>query len=223
ADLKIEPEPTPLFQAELDSRQAGILRMLTVVSFLVIWPAIIAAIVAYFIGLARRQINHRQTLLLLLLSFFFFLLIGLLGSYADNFRIGFRISGARPAPVVEQITQWVLFVLINLALATGLYFLYAAGTSVSVKNLHRRTIDFELALKGKFLTRPVMESYVGGLLAGGLLCALPYILPASGLFRDMRINASGLEDSFSARLPAVVSFTDISQYRFFLVFAFIAP
>src|SRR5262249_55882195 len=57
----------------------------------------------------------------------------------------------------------------------------------------------------------------------GLLCALPYILPASGLFRDMRINASGLEDSFSARLPAVVSFTDISQYRFFLVFAFIAP
>src|SRR5262249_39960726 len=91
ADLKIEPEPTPLFQAELDSRQAGILRMLTVVSFLVIWPAIIAAIVAYFIGLARRQINHRQTLLLLLLSFFFFLLIGLLGSYADNFRIGFRI------------------------------------------------------------------------------------------------------------------------------------
>src|SRR5262245_925222 len=220
-DLRVESAATPQFRAELDSRRAGILRLMSNADNLVIWPALIGIIIAYFIGVARRQINHRQTLLFFLLSILFFMSISLLGSSADNFRLNFSISGVRRIPAVELIVPWVVRVILNLAFAAGLYFLYASGTSLSAESPQRRTIDFELVLRGKLLTRPVMESFVGGLLAGGLLCAFPYILSASGI--DMVVNQRGLEASFSARYPAAVSFAASSQYIFFLVFAFLAP
>jgi serine phosphatase RsbU (regulator of sigma subunit) len=212
-EIWLQSNPTPKFQAEFNSLHSGAIVALTSAEHLLIWPAIILVIIFYFVGLARRRIAHRQTLVFLLLCFLFLFVSGLL---ADSFRLNFRAGGA-PLP------GWIGAAIAATVVAFSLYLFWASGLSLSTGLANRRTIDLELLLKGRLRTRPVTGSVVAGLLAGGLLTAIPHALVATGIFSGAMIDNSEVENVFQARFPALDSFLDGSQYLIFLTFAFLIP
>ncbi len=222
-EVSLQPNLTPKFQAEFDSQRSGAMTALAASDNLLIWPAILLVIIFYFVGLARRQIDHRQTLVFLGLCFLLLLITNLLGNFADDFRAGFRIGNSSLSPGVEAAIAWTVFALLNLLIAVSLYLFWASGLSLSASAPNRRTIDLELLLKGRLLRRPVPASIVAGLLTGGLLALIPHAVVATGLFSGAMINASGKEDIFAARFPAFDTFVDASQFLVFLSFAFLIP
>jgi serine phosphatase RsbU (regulator of sigma subunit) len=222
-ELWLQPSLTPKFQAEFDSRRSGAAAALSAANGVLIWPAIILVIILYFVGLARRQINHRKTLIFLALCFLLLLATNLLGNFADDFRDDFRVSNPSLSYRVEAAILWTVFALVNLSIAFTLYLFWAAGLSIASSLPNRRTIDLELLLQGKLLRRPVTGSITAGLLIGGLLALIPYAVAAVRVFSGATINASGIEDVFAARLPAFNTFVGGGQYLVFMTFAFLIP
>lgn len=222
--VRISPSPTSRFRNMMEARQSGAVKSLLIADGLVLWPAVIAVIIAYFIGLARHQINHRRTLLFLLICVCFFLFVNIFGEFLDSIQSGnIQINGAQPPPVIDASLPLILFAILNLAFAGGMYFLYASGSSLYTESSSLRALDLALAIKGKIWTAPVVRSLVAGLLAGGIECAIPYVTAASRLFPQMMIGGDDLEKSFTSRAPALVSFATPELYKIFTVFAFIAP
>ena len=221
--VKLDVTPTEAYRLQLDARRPGRILFFSNVGNFVLWPSIIALIILYFISLARKQINHRQSLVLMGLSFVVLLVANYLGSFYDNFREDFKVSGAsRPIYWLESTVPVLLYVLMFLAISAALYFLWATGTSISGVLAGRRTIDLELALRGRVLTRPVMGSVLAGALAGGAVAAIPYLIAASGLFGAVLIDPAELDDLFSARWPAGFAALAGSQFAIFMVYAFLA-
>jgi sigma-B regulation protein RsbU (phosphoserine phosphatase) len=212
-EIWLQSNPTPKFQAELNSLQSGAIVALTSAENLLIWPATLLVIIFYFVGLARRRIAHRQTLVFLLLCFLLLFVTGLL---ADSFHLNFRAGGA-PLP------GWIGAAIAATVMAFPLYLFWASGLSLSTGLANRRTIDMELLLKGRLRTRPVTGSVVAGLLAGGLLALIPHAIVATGAFSEAMIDNSEVENVFQAGFPALDASLDGSQYLIFLTFAFMIP
>lgn len=220
--LKLETSPTEAFRPQLDARRPGSMTFFSNIANFILWPSVIALIILYFVCLARKQINHRQALTLLLLSFVVLSATNYLGSFYDNFRDDFTVSGAsRPLYLVELLVPPLIYLLIFLTIAAALYFFQATGAAISGSLVGRRTIDLELFLKGRLLTRPVMGSLLAGLLAGGGIAVVPYLIARSGLFGPTVLDPTELDDIFSARWPVACSFIDGSQFVALMVFAFL--
>ncbi len=222
-EVWLQSNLTPKFQAESNARRSGALEVLTSAENLLVWPSIIPVIILFFVGLARRRIDHRQTLTFLVLCFLLLFVINLLGGFYDGFRGGFRVSNASVSSTVESVMAWTIFTLVNLFLALSLCLYWASGLSLSTGLANRRSLDLELLLKGKLLKRPVTGSVVAGLLAGGLLALIPHVIVATGVFSGATIDNSEVENVFQARYPALDSFLDGSQYLIFITFAFFIP
>ncbi|MDX2031135.1 MAG: PP2C family protein-serine/threonine phosphatase [Blastocatellia bacterium] len=220
--LKLDSSPTETFKPRLDARRPGSMAFFSNVANFVLWPSIIALIILYFVGLGRRQVNHRPALYLLLGSFVFLTVANYLGSFFDNFREDVLINnGPRPLFLLQLLLPPLIYLAIYLAISGSLYFFHATGSAISGGLVERRTIDLELLLKGGMLTRPVMGSLLAGLLAGGGIAVTPYLIAASGLFGPVALDPAELDDIFSARWPIAASAIDFSQFVAFMVFAFL--
>jgi hypothetical protein len=121
------------------------------------------------------------------------------------------------------VIRWALLIAVNLCTAAILYLFLAPGLALSSGIANRRTVDLELALKGKILRRPVTGSLVAGLLTGGLLEVIAYAVAATGVFPGASINAEGIESVFGASAPALDEFLDGEQFLIFVSFAFLIP
>ncbi|MFN0085460.1 MAG: PP2C family protein-serine/threonine phosphatase [Blastocatellia bacterium] len=222
SSLKLETTPTEAFRARLDAGRPGSMTFFSNIGNFILWPSIIVLIILYFVGLARKQINHRQALALLFISFAILPAANYLGSFYDNFREDFTIGGpSRPIYLAELLVPPLIYLLIFLVVSTALYFFQATGSAISGGLVGRRTIDLELFLRGRLLTRPVTGSVVAGIFAGGALAVIPYLAAVSGIFGPAVLDLSDLNDIFSARWPAAASFLDGSQFVASMVFAFL--
>ena len=222
-EIWLQSNLTPKFQAEHRAQRSGAIEALSSGENLLVWPAIIPLIILYFIGLARRRIDHRKTLVFLACAFLLLLTANSFGSFADELSYDFRISNTPLSHNVEAAIKWAIFAVINLFIAAFLYLFLAPGLTLSTDSANRRTVDLELLLKGKLLRRPVTGGIVAGILTGGLLAMIAHAVAAIGVFGGASINAEGLEDVFVARGPAVGAFFDGNQFLLFMAFAFLIP
>ncbi|MGH9753710.1 MAG: PP2C family protein-serine/threonine phosphatase, partial [Blastocatellia bacterium] len=223
-EVWLQSNLTPKFQAESARRRGVVMELLSNTETLLIPLAIILVIIFYFVSLARRQINHRQTLAFLACCFLLLLLANLFGSFAGELLLhGFRINGESLMYRAGAVVQWTIIIAINLLIAALLYMFLAPGLALASGAQNRRTIDLELLLKGKLLRRPVTGSLVAGLLAGGFLAMIAHAVVAVGVFDGALINARYLDDAFIASAPALDSFLYEEQYLIFISFAFLIP
>jgi hypothetical protein len=213
---------TPQFQAEYDGRRGRPMAILSNTDNIVIWPTILLVVIFYFMGLALKQIMHRETLVFLGTTYLLLVVSNLSGSFADDFRDDISISTSKIYYWAEVIVPWVLFGLVILLFASLLYLCWAAGLALAFRDPNRRTVGMELLLKGKLDTGPVIREMTTGLLIGGPLSAIPYLVVASKLFGGVELNASGFDDLFISRSPALSSFIAIDQLLIFMAFAFLA-
>ncbi|HKX29623.1 MAG TPA: PP2C family protein-serine/threonine phosphatase, partial [Blastocatellia bacterium] len=218
--VSLDATLAPQFRSQMEGRRGLFIKILSNTDQLVGWPLVILIAVFYFVGLALKQILHRLTLTFLGFSFLLCLFIGGLGNLSDGLHQETNFTGISGPYWIGPLLIWILFLLITLAIAAGLYFCAAAGLSLAIKDPERRTIDFELLFNGKLLTKPVLTSLLAGLLGGGVLSAIPYLAAVATIFLKPELNAADFEDLLVARAPALTSFAGSGPYFIFAVFMF---
>jgi Stage II sporulation protein E (SpoIIE) len=207
------------FQTQFDDRRGRIIELLSRADNIVIWPTVILVAIFYFTGLTLKRVRHRSTLVFLSLLFLLLVFTNAFGSLADA---NFTFSGPSVPGWVEQLIFLGAFLLINLALAAMPYFCWAAGLALAIRVPERRTIGLELLLKGKILTKPVTNGLLAGLLFGGILSAIPYLVAASNIFPGVELNSERFDAVFISRSPSLVSFNGYGQFFIFVIFSFIS-
>jgi serine phosphatase RsbU (regulator of sigma subunit) len=222
-EVWLQSNLTPKFQEESDARRGGTIAALSSANTFLIFPAIILVVIFYFVSLARRRIDHRKTLVFLACAFLLLLVSNMFGSLADESVYNIRFNNNSFALGAGAVIRWALLIAVNLCTAAILYLFLAPGLALSSGIANRRTVDLELALKGKILRRPVTGSLVAGLLTGGLLEVIAYAVAATGVFPGASINAEGIESVFGASAPALDEFLDGEQFLIFVSFAFLIP
>jgi len=222
-EVWLQSNLSPKFQAEFDARFSGAIAVLSSANVLLVFPAIILMIVFYFVSLAGRRIDHRKTLVFLVCGFLLLFVSNLFGSLADSLLYNMRFNNIPLAHGVMAAIRWAIIIVFNLCTAAILYLFLAPGLALAAGVANRRTMDLELALKGKLLRRPVTGSLVAGLLTGGLLGMITHAVAASGVFPGASINAEDMEGVFSAPAPAIDAFLDNGQFLTFISFAFLIP
>jgi serine phosphatase RsbU (regulator of sigma subunit) len=222
-EVWLQSNLSPKFQAESNARLGGAIAALSSADVLLVFPAIILMIVFYFVSLAGRRIDHRKTLVFLVCSFLLLFVSNLFGSLAGGLLHDFRTDNNFLAHSAGPGVRLALLLIINLCIAAFLYLFLAPGLALSAGVANRRTVDLELALKGKLLRRPVTGSLVAGLLAGGLLDMIEHAVAAAGIFPGASINSHRIQGVFSASAPAMDAFLDSNQFKIFMSFAFLIP
>jgi phosphoserine phosphatase RsbU/P len=222
-EIWLQSNLSPKFQVESNARLGWAIAALSSVDVLLVFPAIILMIAFYFVSLAGRRIDHRKTLIFLVCSFLLLFVSNLFGSLADGLLYGFRFNNSPLGYSAGAAIRWAMFIVFNLCTAAFLYLFLAPGLALSASVANRRSLDLELALKGKLLRGPVTGSLVAGLLTGGLLDAIAHAVAAAGVFPGASINAEDTEGVFSAPAPAMDAFLDGDQFLIFISFAFLIP
>lgn|GEM_PF-1249019 len=219
--ISLDTNFTTLFRSEYDGRRSSVIKVLSGLDNLVIWPSIVLIVIFYFIGLALKQVMHRNTLIFLGITFLFLLLIIFVGSTFDNIRDDISIDVPGVNYWIRSFIPWLVAGLFALPLALVLYLSWAAGLALAIRTPDRRTIGLELLFKGKIVTKPVLKSILAGLLFGGPLSAIAYLIIASGIFKRAEMRPANFEDIFVAHFPALSSFAAFRQILIFITVAFL--
>jgi len=210
----------PQFQAEYDARRDRTLKWLSNIGNIIGLPAIVLGLVFYFVGIVRREIQHRSALIFLVVAFLFLVVTKGLSSYLESLQGNLRVSGPSP-PWLTALLPVLVFSLNLLIFALALYAFWAAGQALAGRMANRRTVGLELLLRGQLHTRYVASSVAAGLLLGGLVGAIPYVV--SSLFPGAETNALGFEDLFAAPVPGIGGVATAEIFSIFLLFSLIVP
>jgi serine phosphatase RsbU (regulator of sigma subunit) len=186
----------------------------------------LGALVFYFLSLNRKELDHLSTLL------FFGLALAscLAGTGATTLWGGdkshIQIQGITN-PTALIVLPYVGYVLVCLALALLLTAFWATGEATHAKYKVGRLTVFAAALRGKLLTRAVANNVMVGLLLGGLVAAVPYLVAWVGRGSETPSDFSSRHDSFATSFPATAAiFSSIVGGKLFyllLLFAFLLP
>src|SRR5205807_4593926 len=82
----------PQFQAEYNTRRDRVPKWLSNIGNIIGFPAIVLGLVFYFVGIVRRDIQHRLALIFSGVAFLFLLVTKVLSSYWDSLHASLRVS-----------------------------------------------------------------------------------------------------------------------------------
>ena len=219
--VSIEPTMTSEMREEMNARRSTAGRTLAGIGSFTYLPLALLIAIFYFTGLARRQIHHPTTLVFLVIAFLFTFFTNVISEFADSLVLGTTFSTGTVNYWVALLAPKLIFLLLNLGIAFGAYVTWSAGQALALRIPDRRTLSIELALKGKILTKPVTVSILAGVLAGGLLAALPYLVLATGIFPSAELATTFTHAYFVAQLPTIAAFTTGYEFLSLVLFAFL--
>ncbi len=214
------------YREELSRRDLTSFALLGGLEFIFNALGVLGALVFYFLSLNRKELDHLSALVFFGLALFVFLLgtgmTTLLGEYKGNF----QVSGLTN-PTVLMVLPYVAYVLTCLFLALLLTAFWTTGEATHAKYNTGRLTVFAAALRGKLFTRTVANHVLAGLLLGGMIAAVPYLLAWVGRLADTPAALTSRHDTFVASFPATAAlFSSIiggELYYLMLLFAFLLP
>ncbi len=218
-ELSIGQEFTPAFESKFGSRRSKLNRILANTASVTIWPVALLVIIFYFVGLALKRIQHRLGFSFLVITF---LLLSIFFSFDGSSVQMNSTFDSGGNPLLFKFLSWLAFLVGMMFLAGSLYFIWTAGHSLAIRLPERKTISLELILRGKLMTKPVARSLAAGLLAGGIVSSIPFLITASRIFPGMELDSGDLEDYFSSAYPALSTLLGGTQYLVFLLYGFLA-
>jgi hypothetical protein len=220
--LNLTPKYSPAFQAEFAKQEQVGRRWLSLAASLSTAPLYLLGLIFYFIALARKEIQHRQALTYLALVLLFLVLAEGSSSSLDLADENYRATGQAPV-VLRLLLHWLSFTLFILFPGLLLYAFWVGGQALAAKLKNRRTLGLELLLQGKLRNKYVMGNLSTGLLLGGLVAALPFLVQTSGLFGAAQVNAGSMLELLTARAPAASTPSTERVFTTMLFFSFVVP
>ncbi len=225
--LEIKSSLPTAYRDELSRRDLASFAVLGGLEFIFNVLCVLAALVLYFLSLNRKELDHLSSLLFFGLALLL-LLAGMgLTTLLDEYKSGdYRLPGLSN-PTFLVILPYVLYVLTCFFLALLLTAFWTTGEATHAKYQTGRVTVFAAALRGKLFTRAVANSVAAGLLLGGVIAVIPYLLAWVGGFSVTPSDFNSRHDTFSAVAPAVAAFFSAmiggELYYLLLLFAFLIP
>lgn len=186
--------------------------------------ALIAALILFFFGLSRRELDWRLTLRFFAVALAALLTANGLDGMLDDLRRD--VGGEATSFFVASVMPWLLYVGINIALALFGVVLWGAGHALSLNRAGSTHVSLAALLRGKITARKVAAPLAAGLLLGGVVAALPYLVAAlapGGLFVDTESVNTLVSASVPALAALVTPFGNTVTVCLIIVFAFAAP
>ncbi|MEJ7616233.1 MAG: PP2C family protein-serine/threonine phosphatase [Pyrinomonadaceae bacterium] len=211
------------FQKDFDAQHDSVGLLATLNAF-VILVVVLVVIGLFFVFAMRREINYTLALVLFGAAF---LAMTVLQISAGELEAGLSDQDFRPQRGTDSL-RYLLALLETLLLSffyalclaamwgTGFALVRRAGVET------KRAASFVALLRGKFLSRFVSGRVAIGIMLGGLLAAIPYLVVASGLFDNLRpeqLNAQWLV----APAPALAALLRPLSYGLFAIYGFLVP
>lgn len=194
------------------------------VGFLTVLLLMVATLVLaafYLLSLSRGEIDHRSTLVLFAAVFLLGSFINLYGNSADE-----SIVNASASNIGNQWVRRAKLLLQPLAeaffYALGLALVWSVGLALARRRDTLRVASLAGLLKGHLLAKPIARPVAIGLLLGGIVSAVPYLVATSNLFPGMEAGGPNPE-LFATSAPAVASFSQPVSYMLFLLYGFLVP
>lgn len=218
-EVALTPNFSEAFQHEADAYENP--TQDTLRTFLAVLAALfsIIGLFLFFMGWGNGELLHRYALLCLAWCIGYLLVFNFFGGYLDDLNIDIMLGNG----VLRVLVQLLALTLVSLLFVLPLYLYWASGHSLAARGQHRRTVAFELLLKGQLKARYLWEQLAAGLLLGGLLAAVPFLLKTLPYLKALRF---GVRDSYSqitAPAPAAAALSSEHIYGVFLLFSFVVP
>ncbi|HVF27075.1 MAG TPA: PP2C family protein-serine/threonine phosphatase [Pyrinomonadaceae bacterium] len=219
-EIKLNEKFAPHFQDEYNNRRREV-QLLDLFGFLSVVAAVLLVGAFFLLCLARGEINYWSALILLVaLSLFCFLLRIFTGSL-DGKLLDFESNNAMSSSV-RYALGLLQVALIAFFSALGLAIVWSAGRSLARRSDPRQLASFAALLKGKVLTKPMALRVAVGVMLGGGIAAIPYLVAASGLFPTLVLQRPN-PTALISRAPALAWLTVPISFTFFTLYGFLHP
>lgn len=187
---------------------------------LLVMVATLALVAFYLLSLSRGEIDHRSALVLFAAVFLLCLFVNFCSSGADESIVKEASDagsqwGRRAKLILEPLGEAFFY-------ALGLALVWSVGLALARRRDALRMASLAGLLKGHLLSKPIAWRVAVGLLLGGLVSAVPYLVAASNLFQGMEAGETNPE-LFVASAPAVASFSLPVGYMLPLLYGFLVP
>ena len=194
-----------------------------VVSLLLVLPMTLVAAIFGLIAIAFRQLQARKGLPLWIALFVMMLTFEISGSRADAILTELSISLRGQLPGISgSVLPFLVYLTLLVITSFVGYAIYITGQSISIRS-SRRSLGLELLIGRSFLTAPVVEEIIYGILGGAILAIIPFILMKTGMRNELPVDLSFGLEALAGRYPVLASFSFHHLAPFFIFFAIICP
>lgn len=208
---------TPAHKREFDSRE-NVSEVIYGIGVLFLVLTFIALPFFYFFGLLKRRIRQRPALILFGAVFLFTLVSNLISSY-DGSRIENAFASSSVQPLIQAIAK-TLFASVFYAL--GFAVIWGVGFTFARRGIPLRVASLVALLRGSITKRFVGESIACGVLFGGALAAILYVIKATNLLPGLEIGRTEPE-VFTAYAPGIAALLQPFGLGLFALYGFLAP
>ena len=224
--LEIKNTLPTAYREELSRRDLASFAVLGGLEFIFNMLCVLGALVLFFLSLNRKELDHLGSLLFFGLALLLFLTGTGMTTLLNEYIINMRIQGITN-PTILLVLPYVAYVLSCLFLVLLLTAFWTTGEATHAKCKTGRLTVLAAALRGNLFTQAVANSVTAGLLTGGLIAAIPYLLTWVGGYAELPAEFISRHDTFATTYPAVAAFFDAiisgELYYLLLLFAFLLP
>ena len=210
----------PRLQDEFNNRRREA-KLLELLSFISVMVTALAVGVFFLLSLARGEIDYWSALILFLALLLFGIVLRIFTGHLDSVLLPLELKadGAIPPRYILGLVQTAL---VSFFYALGLSLVWSAGRALARRSDPHRLASFAALLKGKLLTKPLAARAAIGIMLGGALGAIPYLVAASNLFPSLVLDRPS-PTSLMAPAPALAWLTLPISFTFFTLYGFLTP
>jgi serine phosphatase RsbU (regulator of sigma subunit) len=211
------------FAPRVSEEYTAIRERVTVVDMLniAVIPVVVVTVAVYlFLGLIRRLVLYKQPLALLLVAFFAYAVYYVFSGGHESDLLGDMFMAEAGNETKIYLSSAVELLLPSVFFAVCLALLWAAGLMQARRANPLPYASFAALLRGKLLSSFVGSRICVGVLLGGVLAAIPYVVAASGLFGTQPEESN--PRIFVSSLPALAVLPSL-PFPLFTIYGFIVP
>ncbi|HEV2706866.1 MAG TPA: PP2C family protein-serine/threonine phosphatase, partial [Pyrinomonadaceae bacterium] len=176
--------------------------------------------VCLFLGLIRREVLYKQPLALLLWAFFVYLIYQVFSGGHESDMLGDVFTAQRGSESKIYLSAAVELLMPSFFFAVSLALVWAAGLMQARRTNPLPYASFAALLRGNLLSSFVASRICTGLLLGGVLAAIPYVVAATGLFGALPDEPN--PRTFLTSLPALATLPSL-PFPIFTIYGFLVP
>lgn len=211
---------------ELRNRPRTLAILATAATLTLVSLVVVAALVLFFLGISRREIDWRLTLSFAAIAFILIFSSLYYGGLYDDLQIQ---TDSGVSAMLALVIKWLAFILIGMAYTLIAVVIWGPGYSLSLGLNQTSHIPLAALLRGRILSQKVAWSIAAGLLLAPLFASIRYLIASSHLFGGTLFISTGAQSTLASVSPVVAAFTTgfginyTIAFDLLITFGFIAP
>ncbi|HWQ34908.1 MAG TPA: PP2C family protein-serine/threonine phosphatase [Blastocatellia bacterium] len=188
----------------------------------------LGGLVLYFFGLARREVDWRNALAFLVTITLLMITANYLGGATESLRAELTM-GETPGFFMRVALPLLISFLLLLQFLIPLLVCWGGALALYARTRQGRPAGLAAMLRGRLWSRATGTYLAAGMLLGGIIAALPFLIAGSRIFPGSAVDAENIHRIFASKAPALAALTSPAAtntsgtFLLFLVFGFLVP